>query len=159
MMEVTAPAMSKLKEVLEEQGEKDAALRVIAVPSDQGGVQYMMTMEKEVQKDDTILDMDGIRFVMDSDSEPFLDEATIDYVEELTGWDSSSTTPRSPRAAAVATAAVDAAPGAAGATSPASLPKLVGLKKGPRGIGAPFQLLSRGLQNGVWTLHDAAAPA
>ena len=84
MMEVTAPAMSKLKEVLEEQGEKDAALRVIAVPSDQGGVQYMMTMEKEVQKDDTILDMDGIRFVMDSDSEPFLDEATIDYVEELT---------------------------------------------------------------------------
>jgi iron-sulfur cluster insertion protein len=61
MMEVTAPAMSKLKEVLEEQGEKDAALRVIAVPSDQGGVQYMMTMEKEVQKDDTILDMDGIR--------------------------------------------------------------------------------------------------
>ena len=84
MLEVTSPALEKLKEVLDEQGEKDSALRVIAVPAEHGGVQYMMTMEKEVQKDDTVLDMDGIRFLMDSDSEPFLEEATIDYVEDLT---------------------------------------------------------------------------
>ena len=84
MLEVTSPALEKLKEVLDEQGDKESSLRVIAVPAEHGGVQYMMTMEKEVQKDDTILDMGGIRFVMDSDSEPFLDEATIDYVEELT---------------------------------------------------------------------------
>ena len=84
MLEITSPALEKLKEVLDEQGEKESALRFIAVPAEHGGVQYMMTMEKEVQKDDTILDMDGIRFLMDSDSEPFLEEATIDYVEELT---------------------------------------------------------------------------
>ena len=84
MLEVTSPALEKLREVLDEQGEKDSALRVIAVPAEHGGVQYMMTMEKEVQKDDTVLDMDGIRFLMDSDSEPFLEEATIDYVEDLT---------------------------------------------------------------------------
>jgi len=75
MLVVTSPALEKLKEVLDEQGEKDSALRVIAVPAEHGGVQYMMTMEKEVQKDDTVLDMDGIRFLMDSDSEPFLEEA------------------------------------------------------------------------------------
>ena len=84
MLEVTSIAREKLKEVLEEQGEDEGALRVIAVPNENGGVQYMMTMDKETQKTDTTLDMDGIRFVMDSDSEPFLDEATIDYVEELT---------------------------------------------------------------------------
>ena len=84
MLEVTSPALEKLKEVLDEQGDKESSLRVIAVPGEHGAVQYMMSMEKEVQKDDTILDMAGIRFVMDSDSEPFLDEATIDYVEELT---------------------------------------------------------------------------
>ena len=84
MLEVTNPALEKLKEVLVEQGDNDSALRVIAVPGEHGGVQYMMTMESETQKDDTILDMDGIRFVMDSDSEPFLEGATIDYVEELT---------------------------------------------------------------------------
>ena len=84
MLEITSPALEKLKEVIQEQGEEEAALRVIAVPAEHGGVQYMMTMEKEVQKDDTILDMEGIRFLMDTDSEPFLEGATIDYVEELT---------------------------------------------------------------------------
>ena len=84
MLEVTSIAREKLKEVLEEQGEDEGALRVIAVPNENGGIQYMMTMDKDMQKNDTTLEMDGIRFVMDSDSEPFLDEATIDYVEELT---------------------------------------------------------------------------
>ena len=50
MLEITSPALEKLKEVLDEQGEKESALRVIAVPAEHGGVQYMMTMEKEVQK-------------------------------------------------------------------------------------------------------------
>ena len=84
MLEITSPALEKIKEVLGEQGDRDSALRVIAVPAEHGGIQYMMTMEKEVQKEDTIMDMDGVRFVMDSDSEPFLEEATIDYVDELT---------------------------------------------------------------------------
>jgi iron-sulfur cluster assembly accessory protein len=83
-MQVTSPALEKIKEVMQEQGEDGTALRVIAVPSEHGGVQYMMTMEKDVQKDDTTLELGGVRFLMDSDSEPFLDEATIDYVEELT---------------------------------------------------------------------------
>lgn len=84
MLQVTSPALEKIKEVLAEQGENGSALRVIAVPAGHGGVQYMMTMESEIQKDDTTLDMDGVRFLMDSDSEPFLEGATIDYIEDLT---------------------------------------------------------------------------
>lgn len=84
MLQVTSPALEKIKEVLAEQGEDGSALRVIAVPAGHGGVQYMMTMESEVQKDDTTLDMDGVKFLMDSDSEPFLEGATIDYIEDLT---------------------------------------------------------------------------
>ena len=84
MLEVTSPAMDKLKEVMVEQGESNSALRVIAVPGEHGGVQYMMTMEKEVQSDDQVMDLDGIRFLMDSDSIPFLEGASIDYVEDLT---------------------------------------------------------------------------
>ncbi|MCE2404077.1 MAG: iron-sulfur cluster assembly accessory protein [Dehalococcoidia bacterium] len=84
MLQVTSPALEKIKEVLAEQGEDGSALRVIAVPAGHGGVQYMMTMESEVQKDDTTVDMDGVRFLMDSDSEPFLEGATIDYIEDLT---------------------------------------------------------------------------
>lgn len=84
-MEITTLAIEKLREVLDEQGEKEGSLRVIAMPAESGGLQYMLTMEKETQSDDTILDVEGVKFLMDSDSMPFLEEATIDYVENLGG--------------------------------------------------------------------------
>ena len=83
-MEVTTLALEKLKETMEEQGE-EGSLRVIAMPAETGGVQYMLTMEKESQPDDTVLQLDGLKFLMDSDSAPFLEEATIDFVENLGG--------------------------------------------------------------------------
>ena len=84
-MEVTTLAIEKLKEVMEEQGEASGSLRVVAIPAETGGLQYMLTMENESQADDTVLAMDGVKFLMDSDSGPFLAEATIDYVENLRG--------------------------------------------------------------------------
>ncbi len=83
-MEITTMAIEKLKEVLQEQGE-EGSLRVIAMPAEAGGLQYMLTMEKESQADDTVMDVEGVKFLMDSDSAPFLEEATIDYVENLGG--------------------------------------------------------------------------
>lgn len=84
-MEITTLAIEKLREVLDEQGEQDGSLRVIAMPAESGGLQYMLTMEKETQPDDTVLDVEGVKFLMDSDSVPFLEEATIDYVENFGG--------------------------------------------------------------------------
>lgn len=84
-MEITTLAIEKLREVLDEQGEQDGSLRVIAMPAETGGLQYMLTMEKETQPDDTVLDVEGVKFLMDSDSVPFLEEATIDYVENFGG--------------------------------------------------------------------------
>ncbi len=83
-MEVTTLAIEKLKEVIEEQGD-EGSLRVIAMPGESGGLQYMLTMEKETQTDDIVLQLEGLNFLMDSDSAPFLEEATIDYVESLGG--------------------------------------------------------------------------
>ena len=77
-------AIEKLKEVMVEQGE-DGSLRVIAMPAEAGGLQYMLTMEKESQPEDTVLDVEGVKFLMDTDSAPFLEEATIDYVENFGG--------------------------------------------------------------------------
>ena len=84
-MEVTTLAIEKLKEVIEGEGESGSSLRVVAMPSENGGLQYMLTMENESQADDTVLSMDGVSFLMDSDSAPFLEEATIDYVENFGG--------------------------------------------------------------------------
>ena len=84
-MEITTLAIERLKEVLDEQGESDGSLRVIAMPAEAGGIQYMLTMEKESQADDTVMNVDGVKFLMDSDSVPFLEQATIDYVENFGG--------------------------------------------------------------------------
>ncbi|MEE2881720.1 MAG: iron-sulfur cluster assembly accessory protein [Chloroflexota bacterium] len=84
-MEVTTLAIEKLKEVIEGEGEAGSSLRVVAMPSQDGGLQYMLTMETESQADETVLSMDGVSFLMDSDSAPFLEEATIDYVENFGG--------------------------------------------------------------------------
>ncbi len=84
-MEVTTLAIEKLREVMEVQGEQDGSLRVVAIPAETGGLQYMLTMENESQADDTVLKMDGVTFLMDSDSAPFLEEATIDFVENFGG--------------------------------------------------------------------------
>ena len=84
-MEVTTLAIEKLREVMEEQGEQEAGLRVIAIPAETGGLQYMLTMENESQADDTEMNLEGVKFLMDSDSAPFLEEATIDYVENFGG--------------------------------------------------------------------------
>ena len=84
-MQVTSLAIEKLKEVIEAEGEGGGALRVIAMPAEQGGLQYMLTMENESQPDDTVLKLEGVDFLMDSDSAPFLEEATIDYVENFGG--------------------------------------------------------------------------
>ena len=84
-MDVTTLAIEKLKEVMEEQGEQEGSLRVVAMPAEAGGLQYMLTMENESQADDTVLSREGVRFLMDSDSAPFLEEATIDYVENFGG--------------------------------------------------------------------------
>ena len=83
-MEVTQLAIDKLKEVMDQEEETNSSLRVIAMPSG-GSLQYMLTMEKETQADDTVLSLEGLSFLMDSDSAPFLEEATIDYVEEFGG--------------------------------------------------------------------------
>ena len=84
-MEITSVAIEKLKEVMDDQGEQDGSLRVIAMPAEAGGLQYMLTMEKETQPDDTVMNVDGVKFLLDFDSAPFLEEATIDYVENLGG--------------------------------------------------------------------------
>jgi iron-sulfur cluster assembly accessory protein len=83
-MEVTTLAIEKLKEVIDQE-EQPSSLRVVAMPAEQGGLQYLLTMEKETQEDDTVMSLNGVSFVMDSDSAPFLEEATIDYVENFGG--------------------------------------------------------------------------
>ena len=84
MLEVTTMAADKIKEVLEEEGKLETPLRVIAMPDGQGAVQYMLSLENEDQEDDVSMELAGIKFLVDADSVPFVEKATIDFVEDFT---------------------------------------------------------------------------
>ena len=79
---VTDLAAEKLAEVLAEEGQPDAALRVIVVPNGQGA-QYMLSLEDTLAEDDLVLYESGIRVIADEDSAPLLHGASIDYSEGL----------------------------------------------------------------------------
>ena len=83
MITLTDLASVKLKEVLVEEGQPDAALRILIMPGPHGGAQYMMTLEQEVKGEDTVVHANGVRIVVDSESVPLLEGTEIDYVEGL----------------------------------------------------------------------------
>ena len=82
MITVTDAAAVKLRGILEEEGQLDAALRVIVVPNGHGA-QYMLALEDAPAEDDLVLHDDGVKVIADIDSAPLLDGAMIDYSEGL----------------------------------------------------------------------------
>jgi len=84
MLTVTDVAAGKIREVLEEEGQKDTPLRIIAIPNGNGSVQYMLNLEEEDQADDVSIELDGLKFLVDSDSAPYVEQATVDFVEDMT---------------------------------------------------------------------------
>ena len=83
MINLTDLAIEKLKDVLQEEGQPEAALRVSVMPGANGGVQYMLSLEEAPREDDQVIDSFGVKLVVDQDSAPFLEGAEIDYTEGL----------------------------------------------------------------------------
>ena len=47
-MNISELAAEKLKDILNEEGAPEASLRILATPGENGGLSYMMTLEKQV---------------------------------------------------------------------------------------------------------------
>ena len=82
MITVTDMAVEKLKAILSEEGQPEAALRVIVVPQG-AGASYMLALEEGLAEDDLLLHDVGVKVITDVDSAALLDGAEIDYAEGL----------------------------------------------------------------------------
>ncbi|MFQ6019365.1 MAG: HesB/IscA family protein [Dehalococcoidia bacterium] len=80
---ITEKAAVKAKEVLEEKGVPEGALRVFVVGGGCSGYQYGMAMAREPEADDLVIESGDIRIVVDPESAPMLQGAEIDYVDDL----------------------------------------------------------------------------
>ena len=83
LIDVTPVAAEKLQSALKEQGEEGSLLRVMVSPGQNGGMQYMLGVEKEAKEGDLVIDTDTIQVLVDSESAPLVEGTQIDYVETL----------------------------------------------------------------------------
>ena len=82
-MQLTETAAGKVKELLEQEGRSDIALRVAVQPGGCSGLRYSMYLDDQVGDADEAAEQHGVRVVMDRMSAPYLSQATIDFVDTL----------------------------------------------------------------------------
>jgi len=83
MIQLTEVAAGKVKELVEEEGRADIALRVAVQPGGCSGLRYAMYLDDQVSERDLAEEQFGVRIVMDKMSAPYLSQATIDFVDTL----------------------------------------------------------------------------
>ncbi len=83
MIQLTENAAGKVKELLEEEGRADIALRVAVQPGGCSGLRYAMYLDDQLSDKDLAEEQFGVRIVVDKMSVPYLSEATIDFVDTL----------------------------------------------------------------------------
>jgi iron-sulfur cluster assembly accessory protein len=85
MINVTDNAVRQLRALLEAQDEKNRkGLRVQIAKGGCSGLQYEMSLDNE-KLGDSIVEKDGVQFLIDSQSADYLRGATLDYHDGLTG--------------------------------------------------------------------------
>ena len=78
-------AASKVKQLIEEEGNPELKLRVFVQGGGCSGFQYGFTFDEVVNEDDTAMEKNGVTLLIDSMSYQYLTGAEIDYKEDLEG--------------------------------------------------------------------------
>ena len=84
MVTITDIAAGKIQELAKEE-EDTLGLRVYVKGGGCSGYQYGMAFESKLSDDDTVIEKDEIKVILDSQSAPLLSGAEIDYVDSLQG--------------------------------------------------------------------------
>ena len=85
MITLTDSAATKVKDLIEAEGEPNLALRVAVRPGGCSGFSYEMFFDTDVAADDRLTDEHGVRVVVDEASAELLQGATLDYKDGLQG--------------------------------------------------------------------------
>lgn len=81
----TDSAASKVKELIDEEGNPDLKLRVFVSGGGCSGFQYGFTFDEITNEDDTIVEKNGVHLLVDPMSYQYLVGAEIDYKDDLEG--------------------------------------------------------------------------
>jgi iron-sulfur cluster assembly accessory protein len=82
---LTANAVTKVKEIMGQQNPVPTGLRVGVVGGGCSGFSYSMQFENGAGMMDKVFDMDGLKVYVDATSVMYLNGCVVDYVESLEG--------------------------------------------------------------------------
>ncbi|HMM53551.1 MAG TPA: iron-sulfur cluster insertion protein ErpA [Candidatus Desulfobacillus sp.] len=78
-------AASKVRELIDEEGNAELKLRVFVTGGGCSGFQYGFTFDEVQNEDDTVMQKNGVTLLIDPMSYQYLVGAEIDYTEGLEG--------------------------------------------------------------------------
>lgn len=81
----TDSAANKVASLIEEEGNPELKLRVFVTGGGCSGFQYGFTFDETINEDDTTMEKNGVKLLIDSMSYQYLVGAEIDYKEDLEG--------------------------------------------------------------------------
>jgi len=80
---VSDAAAAKVKSLLEQEGRDDLQLRIAVQPGGCSGLRYQLFFDERNLDGDVVSDFDGVAVVVDRMSVPYLNGATIDFVDSI----------------------------------------------------------------------------
>ena len=80
---VTDTAAAKVKSLLEQEGRDDLQLRIAVQPGGCSGLRYQLFFDERHLDGDIVNDFNGVAVVVDRMSSPYLNGATIDFVDSI----------------------------------------------------------------------------
>lgn len=81
----TDSAATKVKQLIDEEGNAELKLRVFVTGGGCSGFQYGFTFDEVTNEDDTVMEKGGVTLLIDAMSFQYLVGAEIDYKEDLQG--------------------------------------------------------------------------
>ena len=85
LLTMTDEAKGQLRSVLDRQNKPEGALRVYVSPGGCSGFSYGMSLEDEIDPDDAVVEVGGVKVVVDEFSAQYLQGSLIDYEDSLMG--------------------------------------------------------------------------
>jgi iron-sulfur cluster assembly accessory protein len=84
LVTLTPSASLKVRELLDQEEETNLGLRIFVAGGGCSGMQYGMTLDEE-QDGDAVMELDGIRILVDEMSASYISASEVDYVDSLMG--------------------------------------------------------------------------
>ncbi len=84
-VEFTASAVAKVKQLIAAESDNSLMLRVYIQGGGCSGFQYGFEFDKETEEDDTVVERDGIKLLVDPMSMQYLMGSKLKYIEDLQG--------------------------------------------------------------------------